>query len=153
MTKTYRLVSKLTEIVFFLTKKKSTHSVPLSHHSFFLELGELPPVVNGRQQFPQQQQCQSHEHHSTNHPKNDSQHVYLRWAISLFLHLDLVLFVRHILIVGVVIRAVLIVVNMTANLLVVDVNLKFFYQLVLVIVDARIVAFELGEIARLKSVT
>lgn len=61
-------------------------SVPLGHHALLLELRVLAPVVDGGEDLPHEQQCQTNSHNGTNYAKDDTKDIQLRGALKRLLH-------------------------------------------------------------------
>ena len=53
-----------------------THCVPLGILSLLLKLGELAPVVDGGEEFPDEEQSEAHRHDRPDHGQRDGHGVH-----------------------------------------------------------------------------
>lgn len=102
----------------------STYRVPFGGLPLLLEFGEFATIVDGRQDFPQEQQRQAKKHNRRNHSHHNAQDEHLRRALQLFLgyHLDVV---NVVVIVGELKFAVILVVEHTQMVVVLLVHFQF----------------------------
>ena len=49
-----------------------THRIPFGHHPLFLESGEFSSIVDGCENLPHQDQCQTDGDDGANHAQNDT---------------------------------------------------------------------------------
>lgn len=68
--------------------ESETYRVPLGHHSLFFEPSEFSAIVDGGEQLPQQQKCQTDENDSGYYSENDSEHVNLSRTLFFTLYFD-----------------------------------------------------------------